>query len=131
MYELQGMVVLYRQEGTSMMRTRLIINLQVEGLHYWKDAKIKKPEVGFLSHPHRHIFHIQLTMEVNDLDREIEFIDFKHNVLEYMNNKWGCQDMCDFKGMSCEMIAKDLLENFHAKKVRVMEDGENGAEVEV
>lgn len=70
-------------------------------------------------------------MDVNDLDREIEFIDLKHNVLEYINNKWGCWDMCDFKGMSCEMIAKDLLENFHAKKVRVMEDGENGAEVEV
>lgn len=70
-------------------------------------------------------------MEVDDLDRQIEFIDFKHNVLEYISNKWKDMDMCDFKGMSCEMIAKDLLENFHAKKVRVMEDNENGAEVEV
>lgn len=113
------------------MKTRLIINLQVQGLHYWGDAKIKKPQVGFLSYPHRHIFHIQLTMEVNDLDREIEFIDFKNSVLDYIETKWGFYDMCDFKGMSCEMIAKDLLENFHAKKVRVMEDGENGAEVEV
>lgn len=113
------------------MKTRLVINLQVEGLHYWKDAKTKLPEVGFLSHPHRHIFHIQLTMEVNDLDREIEFINFKHNVLDYISNKWSEFGICDFKGMSCEMIAKDLLETFQAKKVSVMEDGENGAEVEV
>ena len=62
------------------MKTRIIVNLEVEGIHRWKDAKAKLPEVAYLANYHRHLFKIQVVMGVEDLDREIEFIDFKHSV---------------------------------------------------
>lgn len=113
------------------MKTNIIVNLQVEGIHRWKDAKKVLPSVGYLSNFHRHMFHITLVSDVAGLDREIEFIDFKHTVERYVRERWEQRDgVVMFGDSSCEMIAVDLLNRFKARKVRVMEDGENGAEVE-
>jgi hypothetical protein len=114
------------------MKTRLIVNFQVEGLHQWRDAKKVVPPMGFLSDKHRHLFYITVVIDVNDLDREIEFIAFKQKLTKFVEYHWYDEytGMCDFGGMSCEMIAKEILQAFAAHKVRVMEDNENGAEVE-
>lgn len=112
------------------MKTNIIVNLQVEGLHRWKDAKKVLPAVGYLSDFHRHVFHICVVVGVAELDREIEFIDFKHRIEQYIKGRWEQKDGVVFFGdSSCEMIAVDLLEHFKASEVKVMEDGENGAEV--
>ena len=113
------------------MTTNIIVNLQVEGLHNWPDAKKKIPEVGFLSDMHRHIFHITIKKYVNHDFRDIEFIMFKRNIEAYLRKKYYRDDYrCHFFGAkSCEMIAKELLKEYGCSYVCVMEDNENGAEV--
>ena len=38
-------------------------------------------------------------------------------------------DLCNFKARSCEMLAKELLEEFDLVYCSVFEDNENGAEI--
>lgn len=111
--------------------TNVIVNLQVEGLHCWPAAKEVFPEVSFLSDPHRHIFHIQVKKRVYHDDRDIEFVMFKRDVIEYLKSTYymEMQRIHDFGSKSCEMIAKELFDYFHCEYVSVFEDGENGAEV--
>ena len=47
------------------MKTNVIVKLQVDGIHCWPDAEEVFPEVGFLSDPHRHMFHITCKKRVN------------------------------------------------------------------
>jgi len=117
----------------SKLTTNVIINLQVEGLHCWPAAKEVFPEVSFLSDPHRHMFHIQLKKRVMHNDRDVEFIIFKRDVLDYLYTKYylDVQRIHDFGSRSCEMIATELYEKFDCEYVSVFEDGENGAEVYV
>ena len=112
------------------MKTNVIVTLAVDGLHCWPDAKKVFPEVGFLSDIHRHMFHITLKKRVYHDDRDIEFIMFKRDVLEYLHAKYFREDYRShfFGAMSCEMIAKELLEKFECEYVSVFEDNENGAE---
>lgn len=57
-------------------------------------------------------------------DRDVEFITLKREVDIYIAN--SKEDL--FSGyVSCEMMAKSLLERFRAEFVEVSEDGENGA----
>lgn len=111
--------------------TNVIVRLDVEALHCWPAAREVFPEVSFLSDPHRHIFHIQLKKRVYHDDRDIEFIIFKRDVLDYLKRQYysDIQRIHDFGNKSCEMIAKELFDQFHCEYVSVFEDNENGAEV--
>lgn len=111
--------------------TNVIVRLEVEGLHNWPAAREVFPEVSFLSDPHRHMFHITLKKRVYHDDRDIEFLLFKRDVLAYLKERYylDIQRIHDFGSKSCEMIAKELFNEFHCEYVSVFEDGENGAEV--
>jgi hypothetical protein len=119
-------------------KTFIFIRFQIEGFHNFPGAKELFPEVGFLADRHRHIFHIECKKEVFHDDRDVEFIMFKREIQSYVIDKFGANYRddsppfhyhCEFGGMSCEMIAKDLLEHFELESCSVLEDGENGAEV--
>lgn len=111
------------------MNTFVVVSLQVEGTHRWEECPFK--EVSYLRQDHRHMFHIKATMFVSHDDREVEIIKLKHKIQEYLimgyfdSNKM----LCDFDKMSCEMIAKELMEKFDLYSCEVLEDGENGAVV--
>ena len=113
------------------MKTNVIVKLQVDGIHCWPDAEEVFPEVGFLSDPHRHMFHITCKKRVNHDDRDVEFIMFKRDIIEYLNFKYYDEDKrcLLFGSKSCEMISRELYEEFGLEYCSVFEDNENGAEV--
>lgn len=114
-----------------MYQTTVFITLQLEGLHQFPKAGDLFPDVYFLSNLHRHMFHFKLEKQVNHDDRDVEFIMFKREVSEHLNTKYySSEHKClHFSNMSCEMIAKELLEHFNCISVEVSEDGENGAKI--
>lgn len=103
------------------MAVRVIVRFQFEGVHYWPGAP---EDAAILRHPHRHVFHVEAAMPVTHDDRDVEFIELKRVMQLY------CVGM--FTGphpLSCEMIARRLVDRFALDKCAVFEDGENGAEV--
>lgn len=109
---------------------KIYVTFQKEGIHQYP-AAMERPElvdVNFLGHPHRHIFHFRVTLEVVHNDRDVEFILFKRE-LEKLYSHGALQ--LNYK--SCEMIAEDLIDyiSLHypgrSITVEVSEDGENGA----
>ena len=111
------------------MKTRVFIKIKVEGLHLWPDCDIQ--EVDYLASLHRHNFGITCWHEVNHDNRDIEFIQLKHQVEEWLRERYYkvVPHCLIFGAMSCEMIAKELIKEFCFDRVSVDEDGENGAEV--
>lgn len=116
------------------MDIEIVVNLQVEGFHRWEKAL---KEVEFLSHDHRHIFHITCWKKVPHDDRAVEIITFKREIKDYLEEQYppytegmryeeGYCPFCYFDTLSCEGIAKDLLNHFKLSMCQVMEDGENG-----
>jgi len=113
------------------------VTYRKEGIHYYPaaltDPKLAtgdEYDVSFLGHPHRHIFHFKVSLEVFHDDREVEFIQFK---------RW-CENLhttgaltLDYK--SCEMIADELSERINETypnrdiTIEVSEDGENGCTI--
>mgnify|MGYP006267546851 CR=1 FL=1 len=114
------------------MKTYVIVKLQVDGEHNFPAAAESFPEVSFLSHPHRHMFHIEARVEVFHDNRDKEFIMLKRDIENYFKQMYYKPDrrMHVFGAMSCEMIAKEILLQFNCKSVTVWEDLENGATVE-
>lgn len=91
-------------------------------------------DVSFLAHPHRHILHFYVRVEVNHTDRDIEFIQFKRWIERQFDT--GVLK-ADYKSM--EMLANELLEAIHVNfpnlksseaVIKVFEDDENGAVLE-
>lgn len=115
------------------MQSNIIVNLQVEAIHHWPECPIE--EVAFLKDKHRHIFHIECKKEVTHLDRDIEIIQLKRQILEYLKGQfkpvpgYNVYTIIDFETLSCEQIAAILLEKFELNYCKVLEDGENGAEL--
>ncbi len=103
-----------------MSQTNIIVRLQYEAIHHWKDAD------NYLKHPHRHIFHVEAKKPVTHDDRDIEFIELKNQMEAYALAKWSNGKTHQ---ASCEMMARDFIEQFDLSYCRVMEDNENGAEV--
>lgn len=111
----------------------------MEGFHNFPKAREIFPEVGFLSDRHRHIFHFELEKKVNHDDRDVEFIMFKREVMSYLIDRYGLQDLTsnlppfsyplEFDSMSCEMIARELFDMFELDQCIVSEDGENAAKI--
>lgn len=118
------------------MRT-IWVTFHREGIHCYP-AALTDPnlatgcwdDVSFLGHPHRHIFHFRVWIEVYHNDRDIEFIQFKR-WLEGLYNAHTLE--LDYQ--SCEMIADQLAERIQSKypgrwlKISVAEDNENGCEI--
>lgn len=120
------------------MKTEVYCTLQIEGTHYWADCPF--PEVDYLRINHRHVFHIKAYKEVSHDDRDVEFIMLKHRINSYIKDKYlgRCNAthatgrlLCEFGGMSCEMIAEELINEFDLSRCEVNEDNENGAIVTV
>ena len=107
--------------------TQVYARLSVEGIHNWTDCPID--EVSYLKHPHRHRFGIKAYADVSHADRDIEFIELKHKINNYLKSKYFDETMqcMMFGSMSCEMIASELLSEFDLYKCEVNEDEECGA----
>lgn len=102
--------------------TLVITKNLIEGYHRWKDA----PEaVNFLRHWHRHVFHVRCWFEVSHDDREIEIIMKQWEIENFLKEKFGA--VCEFGDMSCEAIARMIMQEFGAAQVEVLEDGDGGA----
>lgn len=114
------------------MKTLIVVNFQISGLHYWEDAKTVQPEVAFLSYPHMHKFHFQVKKQTtNDDDRNIEIILFEKELVDYFRRNFWDESLQThmFHNKSCESIAADLMEAYDLDYVQVLEDGYWGAEV--
>lgn len=111
-------------------KTIVYSRFSVEGLHKWYNCDIE--EVMYLKNLHRHNFGITAYVETSHNDRDVEFIEFKHQIEKYLKDKYfDAKFNClNFGSMSCEMIASELLEKFNLCKCEVNEDNENGAIVE-
>jgi len=103
------------------------ISTQFEGIHSYPGA----PEgVEFLRYPHRHVFHVNVELEVFHDDRELEFILFKREIESMIT-----LNLKSLQNKSCEMIGQLIMEyvlrNYPRRNctVKVSEDGENGATV--
>lgn len=108
------------------MRIKVVVSLSVEGIHCWAECPFN--DVDFLRNPHRHQFVIKAKKYARHEDRDVEIIMLKRSMLSYLGNQYGTP--CQFGTKSCEMIARELCEEFGLCSCEVLEDGENGAEVE-
>jgi predicted HAD superfamily Cof-like phosphohydrolase len=111
------------------MKTFVKLDFDVVGFHYYQGAPIS---VDFLKYNHRHIFNIKAEYEVTNLDREKEIFIQTDILTDYLYQTYGSP--CQFEGMSCEMIAKELLEFGIVDgivSVEVLEDNRGGARVEL
>ena len=120
------------------LTTNVIVRLELEGLHNWPAADQVFPEVGFLSYMHRHKWFITAKKQVFHDDRDVEFIMFKRDVMDYLNTRYYRSDYRShyFGAKSCEMIADELYKAINDKypgrfvRISVAEDNENGCEMD-
>jgi hypothetical protein len=113
------------------MKTNVIAKLELEGMHNWPEAQSIFPEVGFLSAMHRHKWFITAKKVVTHSDRDVEFIMFKRDILDYLRTKYYDEESRthEFGRTSCEDLCHEIMQKFNCSYVCVMEDDENGAEV--
>lgn len=113
------------------MRTNVIAKCEIDGLHNWPEAEVVFPEVGFLSSMHRHKWFLTAKKLVTHSDRDVEFIMFKRDILDYLRNTYYSEESRthEFGRKSCEELCLEIMKEFDCEYVCVMEDDENGAEV--
>ena len=106
---------------------KVIVKTQFTALHRWKNA----PDcVDFLRNYHRHIFYVEVAIEVNG-SRQVEFFMFKSHLDNFLLANLQGKHLED----SCEDMAEQILNVFSSGvfgkilSVIVFEDNENGAEV--
>ena len=110
----------------SKIKKLIEVNLQVEGIHRWKDCNIA--DVDYLKEYHRHIFHITANKAVRHNERDIEIIQFKRSIQSFLSFKFSQMNgVLFFDNMSCESIAELIAREFKCSMVKVLEDNENGA----
>ncbi len=109
------------------MRKFVKVKLEVPGFHYWKNAPDK---VSFLRLLHRHLFKIEVIVEVVHGNRDVEFFILQSDITPFFANfeTLGCA--IDFGQRSCEQIAEELFnflvkQKYKVEQVEISEDGEN------
>lgn len=108
-----------------MIQKFIIVNTRFSAIHCWPDCPIS--EVSYLRNPHRHEFHVTVKAPVSHDNRQIEFIQLKNKINQFIRKHWEEKDL---GSVSCEMLCEELRQQFPiCKYVRIMEDGENGAEI--
>ena len=111
----------------ALKKYQVIARTKVEGIHRWKKCPLD--EVSYLREYHRHVFHIEATLDVNHTNRDVEFIQLTHTIIKVLHAKYYSVEhqCCFFDDMSCEMIADELVDAFNLTSCEVNEDGEGGA----
>lgn len=117
-----------------MSQDMIWVTFRKEGIHRYPaaftDPKLAtgdEYDVSFLGHPHRHMFHFKVYLEVFHDDRDVEFIQFKR----WLENLYN-QGTLELNHKSCEMMADDLHGQISSKYtdrkiwIEISEDGENG-----
>jgi hypothetical protein len=105
---------------------------RVPGLHYWPGATEGRE---YLSQPHRHLFHVAVTMRVNHLDRQVEWHDLGTAANELAVKMGDAHNgLIDYGPRSCESLATELMNalrgnGFNVTQVEWSEDGEYTATV--
>ncbi len=96
-----------------------------EALHHWPDAP---EEVEFLRVLHRHMFNVEVELQVFHDDRELEYYMVKRELSDYI-----AVSMPRLETTSCEQYA-DLIASFLSRqygerkmKITILEDGMEGA----
>ena len=126
------------KEKLSQSTKMIWVTFRKEGIHKYPaaltDPKLAtgdEYDVSFLGHPHRHMFHFHVAIEVFHDDRDIEFIQFKR----WLEKLYADKTLAlDYK--SCEMMSDDLylaiIARYPGRKITitVSEDGENGSQAE-
>jgi hypothetical protein len=120
-----------------MIKRWIEVSFQREGIHKYPAALIDpnlatgdEYDVSFLGHPHRHIFHFYVRIQVQHNDRDIEFIQFKRWLESLYSSN---QAVLQLDYQSCEMLAEALADKINRRypdrdmEIRVYEDDENGA----
>ena len=115
----------------------IFVTFQKEGIHCYPAAATDPAlatgdeyDVSFLAHPHRHMFHFHVTVQVFHNDRDIEFIQFKR----WLENLYATGTL-ELNHKSCEMISDDLYDQIATRYpdrsivINVSEDDENGAAI--
>lgn len=120
-----------------MIERFITVKFQKEGVHCYPEAASDPSlktgdwdDVSFLANPHFHYFHFEISIEVFENNRDIEFIQFSRWLQRlyagstlHMNNK------------SCEMLAEELIEKIVQRYpnrrivAKISEDNINGAEL--
>ena len=103
----------------------IFVRLRVPGFHHWPGAPGSR---AYLAAPHRHLFHLVVSMPVRHSDREVEFHDLLDEVKALFPGGF------DHGARSCETMATDIARTLSARHdrpvtVEVSEDGEAGARV--
>lgn len=104
-------------------RMLALVKFTREGFHHWPDAPLAR---GYLGTDHRHLFYVEVRLEVHHDEREVEY----HDLLDlckcyFPGGKSG--------GQSCETMARTLAENIATTfpgrlvEVSILEDNEVGA----
>ena len=116
-------------------KRQIMVTLQVEGLHKWKEAETVCPKSAFLSRSHRHIFHIKAIKRVNHNERDVEFLEFKRRIESFIMNEYPRYRndirVVNFGKRSCETIAEELLNQFGLDLCEVSEDNECGSIISI
>jgi hypothetical protein len=106
-------------------KTTISVKFTQEGFHCWPNAPEHRE---YLRYRHRHLFHVEIKIEVSHNERDVEF----HDLLSMCRKEFSVKE----KGTkSCETMAQDLHDYLSAKfdgrwiSVEVSEDGEFSATV--
>lgn len=114
-----------------MIKTFIKVRTEFEGFHFYPNAGDIDEKIKFLEYTHRHIFKVEVKIQVTHLDRELEFFLVKWALADFI--KAG-----NYNHKSCEMIACDLLNNHliptygnnRYYEIVVSEDGESDGIIE-
>lgn len=115
--------------------TTVTCKTSFEGIHRFAEAP---EEVAYLRVPHRHIFNVEVEMDVFHDDREVEFIMLKHKVDAYIRAYLDVNGVWQMDTLSCEQVAQMLMNYLEQQfdqsaqrdiVISVLEDNENGATV--
>jgi hypothetical protein len=108
------------------------VTTQAEGLHHWNGAPENE---GYLRQPHRHLFTIDIRLQVTHDDREVEINAFTRwlhrDVLPSLASAGACPGgLPDFGTQSCEQLAGKIASQVRARhgearwiECEVLEDG--------
>lgn len=99
------------------------VKFTAEGWHCWPDAPERR---DYLRARHRHLFYVEVLIEMKHMDREVEY----HDLLDAAKAAFP---EGEFGPQACEMLASSLAKDMHQAypgrrvEVSVSEDGECGA----